>query len=202
MLHLGCQMGDTFYLHLEFASKKGGWSINLPFLCTKCGVCCTLDDFLTAGEIETKPEERPEVHAKTKALFDELGKLWEEDEAKYEDCTLHTPCPFLVNKACYIYEIRPGGCRLYPKTAFGMQTQDCPPLTRFIKHQVALKKGRACKESCHFVGKTDPTKHEEAFKPAVFTDKQYQGCVAKLRRAGITDGELKLFNDFNMTCKK
>ena len=77
-------MVETFYLHLEFKNKKGGWSINLPFLCSKCGVCCTLDDFLTAGEITAKPEEHPEVHAKIKALFEVLGKMWEEDEAKYD----------------------------------------------------------------------------------------------------------------------
>ena len=196
-------MVDTFYLHLEFKDNNSDWSINLPFLCTKCGVCCTLDDFLTAGEIEAKPEERPEVHAKMKALFDELGKMWEADEAKYEEYTQRMPCPFLVDNACSIYEIRPGGCRLFPKTAFGMQTRDCPPLTRFKKQCLALKKGKTCKESYSFVGKTvDSTKSDDAVKPAVFTEKQYKVCIAKLHRAGITDEELKLFSDFNVTCKE
>jgi Fe-S-cluster containining protein len=191
-------MVDTFYLHLEFAGKNGGWSINLPFLCAKCGVCCTLEDFLTAGEINATPEEHPEVHAKVKALFDELGKMWEADEAKYDEYTMHTPCPFLVNSACSIYEIRPGGCRLFPKTAFGMQTRDCPALTRFKKQRIALKKGKTCKENYHFVGETaGSTKCDAAVKPAVFTEKQYQACIAKLHEAGITDEELKLFNDFN-----
>ena len=43
-------MVETFYLHLEFIGKNGRWSIDLPFVCNKCGVCCTLDDFLTAGK--------------------------------------------------------------------------------------------------------------------------------------------------------
>ena len=102
-----CIMIDTFYLHLEFKDKKCGWSINLPFLCAKCGVCCTLEDFLTAGEVDAEPEEYPEVHAKIKILFDTLGKMWEADEAKYDEYTQRTPCPFLVNSACSIYEIRP-----------------------------------------------------------------------------------------------
>jgi len=191
-------MVDTFYLHLEFKSKKGDWSINLPFLCTKCGVCCTLEDFLTAGEIDAKPETRPEAQAKTKALFDELGKMWESDEAKYEEYTMHTPCPFLVNNACSIYEIRPGGCKLFPKTAFGMQTQDCPALTRFKKQRAALKKGKKHKESYHFVGNTlGANKPDGPVKPSKFTEEQYRACIAKLRRAGITDEELKLFNLFN-----
>jgi len=154
---------------------------------------------LTAGEIEAKPKENPEARAKIKVLFDELGKMWETDEAKYDEYILRTPCPFLFNDACSIYEIRPGGCRLFPKTAFGMQTQNCPALARFKKQRAALKKGKTYKESYHFVGKTAySTKSDDAVKPAVFTEKQYKACITKLRRAGITSEELKLFNEFNM----
>jgi len=184
-------MVDTFYLHLEFKNKNDDWSINLPFLCNKCGVCCTLEDFLTAGEIRGNPEEHPEVHAKMEALKKELGRMFEADEAEYEDHIMHTPCPFLVNNACSIYEIRPEGCRLFPKTAFGLLTQDCEPLNRFKKQRLVLKKGRACKETCHF---TDLNLPIELSK---YTEKQYQACIAKLRQAGITDGELAFFNDFN-----
>ena len=63
--------------------------------------------FLTAGEVTAKPDEHPEVHAKVKALFEELGKMWEADEAKYDEYVAHTPCPFLVNNTCAIYEVRP-----------------------------------------------------------------------------------------------
>jgi Fe-S-cluster containining protein len=189
---------DTFYLHLEFSGKSGGWSINLPFLCTKCGACCTLEDFLTAGEINGKPDEYPEVHAKIKALFEELGKMWEANEAKYDDYTVQTPCPFLINNACSIYEIRPDGCRLFPKTAFGMQTQNCPPLTRFKKQRNALKKGKNHKETYHFIG-TIPgsTKSDESIKLTKFSEKQYRVCVAKLHQVGMTDEELAFFNYFN-----
>ena len=191
-------MVDTFYLHLEFTNKKGHWSINLPFLCNKCGVCCTLDDFLTAGEINAKPQEHPEVQAKVKALFEALGKMWEGDEAKYDQYIMQTPCPFLIDKSCYIYEIRPEGCRLFPKTAFGMQTQDCEPLNRFKKMRIALKKGRRCKENYYFAGKTlGLSKCSQPIKPAKFTQKQYQTCFTKLRQAGVTDAELALFNYFN-----
>ena len=191
-------MVDTFYLHLEFRDKKGGWSINLPFLCTKCGTCCTLEDFLTAGEINAKPEERPEVHAKIKALFEELGMIWKTNEAKYDDYTMHNPCPFLVNRICSIYDIRPDGCKLFPKTAFGMQTQDCEALTRFKTQCAALIKGWASKETYHITGSSQAeTAIAKPIKPAKFTKKQYQNCIVKLRQAGMTDDEIALFNLFN-----
>ncbi len=191
-------MVDTFYLHLQFRDKKGGWSINLPFLCNRCGVCCVLEDFLMAGEITAKPKEHPQVHAKVKALFDEIGKIWQADEAKYDNYIAHTPCPFLVNNDCSIYEFRPLGCRLFPNTTFGMLTQDCSSLTRFKKQRTALKKGKSNKESYHFVGKTvGSTKNDESVKSAKFTEKQYQTCIGKLCQAGITDDELSLFHYFN-----
>lgn len=184
-------MIDTVYVHLEFKSKSGGWSINLPFLCNQCGVCCTLDDFLTAGPINAKPQEHPEVCAKAKALYEELGKLWEADEANYDQYITQTPCPFLENKTCTIYEFRPSGCRQFPNTPFGMLTQNCQALNRFKKQLSILKKGRNAKETYHFTSK------RASIKPSRFTEKQYQTCIVKLRQAGITEDELSLFHCFN-----
>jgi Fe-S-cluster containining protein len=190
-------MVDTFYLHLEFTGKNG-WSINLPFLCTKCGNCCKLEDFLSAGKINAKKEEYPEIHAKVKELCEELGRIWEADEAKYDQHIMCNDCPFLKNKSCSIYEIRPDGCRLFPKTTFGMESQDCEPLTRFKRMRAVLKKGRATEENYYFTGKTmGSAKCDEPIKPAKFTQTQYQAVVAKLRQAGMTDDELTLFNNFN-----
>jgi Fe-S-cluster containining protein len=192
-------MTDMLYLHLEFSNKKCEWSIDLPFLCTKCGACCLLEDFLTAGEISAKPEDQTEVHSKVKTLFEELGKMWETDEAKYDDYIAHTPCPFLVNNVCSIYEIRPEGCRLFPKTAFGMQTQDCPALSRFKKQRLALIKGRPHVETFRI---TNSNEVEETIKPTKLTEKQYLSCIDKLSRAGITLDELALFNCLNGKNKK
>ena len=170
----------------------------MPFLCNKCGACCTLEDFLTAGETNSKPEEHPEIHAKIKALSEELGKMWEANEAKYNNYTMHTPCPFLINKRCSIYEIRPLGCRLFPNTAFGMETKDCEPLTRFKKQRTALKKSKTAKETYHFLGKTPSlAKSDESIKSTKFSEKQYQICLAKLRLVGVTDEELVFFDYFN-----
>ena len=190
-------MIDTFYLRIEFTGKSE-WSINLPFLCTQCGVCCTLEDLLTAGRINARAEEHPEVHAKMKTITEVLGRIWEANEAKYDDYIMHNLCPFLVNKTCSIYEIRPDGCKLFPKTFFGMQSQDCTPLSRFKRLSAALRKGRSCREVYYFTGKASGSaKSDENPKPAKFTEKQYQACIANLRKAGITNDELKLFNDFN-----
>ena len=143
-------MVETFYLHLEFKNKKGGWSINLPFLCNKCGICCTLDDFLTAGEINAKPQEHPEVHAKVKALFEALGEIWEEDEAKYDQYITHNACPFLVDKSCSIYEIRPEGCRLFPKPRLACKPKTAKPSTDSKKNAQPLRKGRSCQRNLPF----------------------------------------------------
>jgi Fe-S-cluster containining protein len=180
-------MVDTFYLHLEFKNKKGNWSLNLPFLCDKCGVCCTLDDFLAAGEV--KAQTHPEVQAKIQELHDALGKMWEKDEAEYDHYITQTPCPFLSNKTCSIYELRPDGCRQFPNTAFGMLTQNCEALTRFKQQRAALNKGRIAKGTYHFT--INP------IKPAKLAQKQYQNCLCKLRKAGITEAELALFNSLN-----
>lgn len=183
-------MVDTVYLHLEFPNKDGGWSINLPFLCTKCGVCCILDDFLTAGPLVAKSGVPPEVAATLKSLYDKLADLIEEGEDQYDNYTLHTPCPFLSNKICSIYEIRPEGCRRFPNTLFGMQADHCEALNRFRQQRIALKRGRTAKGSLHF---TDTEPHQ----PSRFTQKQYQTCRAKLRKAGATADELALFELLN-----
>lgn len=188
MLHPRCRVVETFYVHLEFTAKSGIWSINLPFLCNQCGVCCTLDDFLTAGKVKINPLENPKLHARLKELYDELGKRWEADEAKYDSFVVNTPCPFLANNACSIYEVRPEGCRQYPNTLFGMQTKDCEPLDRFKKQLGALKRGRTAKETYYF---------SQTIKPAKLSKEQLQKCLTKLQKARITDEELALFYAFN-----
>ncbi len=190
-------MTDTFYLHLE-SKDKNGWSINLPFLCTKCGNCCRLEDFLSSGKINAAPEEHSKVHTEVKKLFEDLGRIWEADESEYEDYITQNYCPLLVNKSCSIYEIRPDGCRRFPLTAFGMLSQDCEPLTHFKKQRSALKKGKTYTETYYFTEKASSIgENSESIKPAKITQKQLRTCIAKLRQAGITNDELILFNRFN-----
>jgi Fe-S-cluster containining protein len=147
---------------------------------------------LTAGEITSKLHDQSEVQAKLKGLFDFLGVIFEEDEAKYDQFITHNSCPFKVEKTCSIYEIRPEGCKQFPNTKFGMQTQDCEALNRFKRPRTALRKGRKTKETYHFTNKP-----REIITPTKLTEKQYQICITKLRQAGITDEELVLFKSFN-----
>lgn len=183
-------MHETVYLHLESKTKTGEWAVNLPFLCTKCGVCCKLDDFLTAGPIKATAEEQPKIHAKLNLLYDELSVLLERGEAEYDRYVMHTPCPFLSGKLCSIYTIRPEGCRRFPDTAYAMLSQDCQALTRLKKQRIALRRGRTSKKEC-FCSTTQP------LKPAKLSKKQYQNCVAKLQKVGITQDELALFEALN-----
>ncbi|MDR2720132.1 MAG: YkgJ family cysteine cluster protein [Nitrososphaerota archaeon] len=182
-------MLETYYVHIEFQSKTGSWSINLPFLCDMCGVCCTLEDFLTAGEICGSPEVDQEVYAKFRVLTEELGELFERDENEYDKYIVRTKCPFQNGNICSIYAIRPKGCRQFPNTPFGMLSEDCKALDRFKKQRLALKRGRGSKETGHSTS--------EPIKSVVFSEKQYISCLAKLRCAGITKEELSLFNSLN-----
>lgn len=182
-------MVETVYLHIEFTTKTGEWSINLPFVCNKCGVCCKLDDFLTAGPAKVTQTENPQLHRRLKEIYEEMGKRWEADQEKYDQYITHTACPFLKDKICTIYQYRPDGCRQFPNTPFGMLSEDCAALDRFKKQQYALCRGRAAKKNFHFT--------EEAIKKSNFTEKQYQNCLAKLQKAGITKEELALFAQLN-----
>ena len=182
-------MIETYYVHLEFQVKTGNWSVNLPFLCDKCGVCCTLEDFLTAGEIQGSPETNREVYAKFKALTVELGKLFEQDENRYDQYITNVRCPFQADNICSIYAIRPNGCSQFPNTPFGMLSKDCKALDRFKKQKMVLKKGRVVKETGHFT--VDPIKQVK------FSKKQYNSCFNKLLQVGITEDEITLFNTLN-----
>jgi hypothetical protein len=68
-------------------------------------------------------------------------------------------------------------------------SEDCKALDRFKRQRLALKRGRAVKETGHFT--TEP------IKPAVFSEKQFQACVDKLRCAGVTDEEMAFFGRLN-----
>jgi len=182
-------MIDTVYAHVRFIGRNGFWSINLPFVCTKCGVCCILDDFLTAGPVKTKLGENPEVENKLQAIYDYLEKLIEEGEDKYDGYVMHTPCPFVKDKKCTIYSIRPDGCRQFPNTPFGMLSEDCEALDRFKKQIKILKQCRRSKVTFHFT--------TESIKESKITLQQYNNCVSKLGKVGIKDEELALLQVLN-----
>jgi Fe-S-cluster containining protein len=182
-------MIETFYVHFRFLGKDGVWSINLPFNCSKCGNCCTLDDFLTAGPIHAKSKEHPDIEAKIEALYDKLECLLDLGEEKYDDYIMHNPCLFLKNKVCSIYPIRPEGCRQFPNTRFGINSEGCESLTRFHKQRTYLKKGRINNQTYHF------TTNE--IKPVKYSGVQYESCIVKLKKAGATSEELELFTKIN-----
>jgi Fe-S-cluster containining protein len=188
---------ETFYVNIEFLCKQN-WSINLPFLCTGCGNCCNLEDFLSAGKIDLKSEDFPDIHSEIKNLYGELGKTWELDEAKYEEYIKLNKCLFLKSNCCSIYTMRPKGCRLFPKTVFGMESKDCQPLLRFNKMHRALKRGRKTNPTYHFIEIIEPlVEHRSIELKAKLTQKQFQKCVGILRKAEMTDKELDLLKFLN-----
>ena len=182
-------MLETYYIHLEFQAKAGSWSVNLPFLCDMCGVCCMLEDFLTAGKIHDSPDIDSKVYVKFNALKEALGVLFERDEAEYDRYVASVRCPFQVGSVCSIYSVRPDGCRQFPNTVFGMLSEDCRALDRFKKQRLALKRGRVSKETGHFT--------VDSLVSASFSEKQYLVCLEKLCRVGITEQELAFFKMLN-----
>ncbi|WP_343378011.1 YkgJ family cysteine cluster protein [Candidatus Bathycorpusculum sp.] len=182
-------MLETFYVHLVFQNRVGSWSVNLPFLCDMCGVCCSLEDFLTAGKIHGSSDVDCDVYAKFDALKEELGVLFERGEEEYERYVAGVKCPFQRGNVCSIYSIRPDGCRQFPNTPFGMLSEDCAALDRFKKQRLALKRGFVVKETGHFT--------VDSLLSVKFSDVQYTRCVEKLCKVGVTEQELRLFNMLN-----
>jgi Predicted Fe-S-cluster oxidoreductase len=182
-------MIDTVYLHIESHNKDGDWSVNLPFVCDQCGVCCKLEDFLTAGPAKVNPDENPQLAAKLTEIYEDTGRRWEADEDEYDRYIAGTPCPFVKDKKCTIYPYRPDGCRQFPNTPFGMLSQDCGALDRFKKQAIALCRGKKAEKTYYFT--TEPIQRTK------YTPKQYSDCIAKLRKAGITEEELALFESLN-----
>jgi Fe-S-cluster containining protein len=104
-------------------------------------------------------------------------------------------CPFLLqDNSCEIYPYRLRGCQLYPKTDCGMSTEEglCESLDRFRNLRRALTKGYGDNYTADsFIIS------EDGIKPVKITKKQYDRCVAKLLRAGMTQNELLLFQHLN-----
>ena len=185
-------MIDTFYVHLEFRDREN-WSINLPFLCSRCGRCCTLENFLTAGPLRGALGAHSESYSKADEIYWKMGNLWTENEVKYDRYVASTQCPFLKNDNCTVYAIRPEGCRYFPCTLFGMFAIDCKSLRRFKNHCNALKRGRKTTE----VYQHTETTSAKSIMDVKFSQKQYETCIARLRETGISSKELSLFKLFN-----
>ncbi|MCW4005932.1 MAG: YkgJ family cysteine cluster protein [Candidatus Bathyarchaeota archaeon] len=181
---------ETVYAHIEFLCKTP-WSVNLPFVCTQCGICCNIEGFLTAGKLHGTPETDSEAHAKANQLYQDLGELWRQDPDKYDQHIQTTPCIFQKNNKCTIYPIRPDGCQQFPNTLFGMQSTDCPALNRFKTQLKTLKKGRKTRQTLLYTNQTRP------IKPTKHTQKQHQNTQNKLQQTDHTKEELELFNQLN-----
>jgi len=184
---------DTFYAHYEICYPIP-WSVNLPFLCVKCGNCCSLGSLLSAGKplIGNPSEEQiKQMNQKIKPYLEEYNRIVSEDKSKCEDYLIKTKCPFLrPDNSCEIYAYRPIGCQAFPKTDCGMDIEEglCESLDRFKRLRKALLKRQ------DYIGYYYPI-IEDGIKPVKMTKKQYEKCVAKLLKAGMTPEELVLFKN-------
>lgn len=195
---------ETFYYHYEIGHSRK-WSVNIPFLCTRCGNCCALSDVLSASrELTGEPTEQQvnELNEKLQPYIDEYYKIPNEKKGHFWDKTERdryletTKCPFLLeDNLCSIYEYRPIGCRLFPKTSFGMDSEICEALQRFKVYREVLE------DKNKFLGWVHFTFKEDSIEPVKMSKWRYDHCIKKLLKVGMTQDELKLFEKLNERSK-
>lgn len=77
--------------------------------CTKCGNCCkTLRPCMTNKEIETLRI----IDKVSREYF--IENFTEQDDLEDIKYLKNTPCKYLSNKECSIYDLRPMDCKSYP----------------------------------------------------------------------------------------
>ncbi len=107
------------------------------FECERCGECCrTLPISLNWDDIERLYRYEGEVF---------LDKL---DENAIENC-LKTPCPYLKDNRCTIYNKRPLVCRVFPfEFAYPFPSIRLCPLGKKISEELGKLKRELEQESC------------------------------------------------------
>jgi Fe-S-cluster containining protein len=201
------KLPETFYRHYILASESGRvtMKVNLPFLCTQCGNCCSVDSFFSAGYlIHSRPDEEQKklLESKRTALIERWNSASSEERERIDA----EKCVFLTTKnTCEIYSCRPYGCQCFPKTDFGMDSEKgfCPSLDRFRIYKKAIvgrrrvvfaKDYKTFKDNSLF----SFTEYlEVTIQPVKLSDKQYSKLAETLKIAGMTETELHLFAKLN-----
>ena len=111
--------GETIlYKSFIISDLKEPYSVNIPFVCQKCGRCCQYGyqaRRLPSEALRHLGYEDSEV-GRRKFIQDYLGEIDDED-----NFTPYKPCGLLKDNQCIIYPFRPDGCRHYPLlTDFGV----------------------------------------------------------------------------------
>jgi hypothetical protein len=123
-------MAETFYLHLEFKGKYGGGQLT-AFLCNKCGVCCTLEDFWP-GEVSAKTKIS---RGAKKNPLEALVK-WEESESIRQ---IDSEIFALFGRQIMLY-LRGSPEGFLPQNRVWNVRQECEPLNRFKKREMPYEK--------------------------------------------------------------
>jgi Fe-S-cluster containining protein len=106
------------------------WSAGFSFVCTKnCAACCTQNVTMTAVEgevihrlIREKGREgwlAERLRAKGETVRprmttnDFAAACLQGEEVQFEESGNLSPCPFLENGCCQVYEVRPFSCRCF-----------------------------------------------------------------------------------------
>ena len=149
--------------------------------------------FLDCRRNHRQTQEHLEVHAKVKALFEALGKMWEADEAKYDQYIQHNSMP--VSGRQVLLYLRNSTRRLptLPQNHIWHANPRLRTPQQIQKATQRPKKRQNRQRNLPLYRNAN----QEPLKPSKFTEKQCQTCLTKLRQAGITDDELALFKQIN-----
>jgi Fe-S-cluster containining protein len=165
------------------------YTINLPFICHQCGICCNW------GYPPPKINENTlhpirysnNKNGKNKLMNEMIHKLM-----------TSKPCIFYKNKACKIYPYRPKECRYYPlvRVKSEIETNEvlCPGRKRFDEietvitqqHDVYLKETHH-KKICNINTEHSPT------------NKQWDETVNNFHTSNPNKKEIKIFLQINKT---
>jgi hypothetical protein len=109
-------------------------TINVPFVCQKCGKCCK-----ELSHVLFDPERRKIIVENGEEIENFLGLSFYEtlEEIELNTPLAHlthfimlNPCPFLKDGKCMVYPVRPNSCRLFPLQA-GDYGVGCSAFERF-----------------------------------------------------------------------
>jgi len=126
----------------------GEWAQNIPFACVRgCSNCCTQSVTMTTleGELIAQYDQEGILDASFKNTINTISCgscsalttnqfarrcLAGEEVAFAEDPWQFSPCPFLHDKSCRIYSVRPFGCRSFGSLVSCVETEsaEVPPL--------------------------------------------------------------------------
>jgi Fe-S-cluster containining protein len=171
----------------KIALRRNGKNllIVIPFSCQKCGTCCTVGAYLTAGKADMEA-----VMKHLSMSFEEIKQNFLSPMPKRED-----KCVFLSKEnLCLIQSVKPEGCSLFPVMTDFAPTPEgfCPAYKSFTRIFNAVH-GRSrlwhAEKECS----------EDMIMPVpTLTKSEFNHFFLKLKKLGLSETEIDSFRKANL----